>query len=499
MVCGPKGSGKSTFCRFMANCLLSVGEGDAQGRVSQSVMFLDLDPGQPELSAPGEISLIHMKSFNLGVPYTHPMINPSEGNRVLRAHFIGAHSPKYDPDHYLRCAFDLLNYYQLVFSRYSLIVNCSGWIQGGGLEVLAAIILHGNVKVVKYMSREGPIEVEEGLHEAARKAHVAFSTLDSRPPGILTRTASDLRMMQTMSYFHLDQPEGDHLRWNPSPINEMEPLIVRYAGVAQDIFAIMILGEAQDPENFSLILEGSIVGLVAIEDDSAISIIEEEVQSDANMEPDKTQTSVVEVPDTLQPCTEPYHTQSTQLPKDIDPGQADALVIYKILHPEENSSLPATNYLSHPSILRNRDKIPYLPPTAGTRAPLCPARSHSLGQAIIRAIDPTTQTIHLTTPIPPSTLSALHAQRTKIVLVRGSQLDPPTWAKEEELVRGAARRRRRAKVHGDADRFGAEEKRAWAQDVPFAKVVDGTERKSSGGRVRRVRSGFKAKGGDKRD
>jgi hypothetical protein len=43
-VCGPKGSGKSSFCRALVNALLSCGHG--------AVVYLDTDCGQPEFTPP---------------------------------------------------------------------------------------------------------------------------------------------------------------------------------------------------------------------------------------------------------------------------------------------------------------------------------------------------------------------------------------------------------------------------------------------------------------
>lgn len=470
MVCGPKGSGKSSFCRILANSLLTIKPAPPQPldilkwnfhTSNEGLLFLDIDPGQPEFSPPGEISLIHMRSFNLGVPYTHPMVTSPEGNKVVRAHFVGAISPKDNPDHYLSCVFDLLHHYKLFIFQHpscALIVNCSGWIQGSGLEILTEIILRVAFTAVVYTSQTGPMEVVESFVDATRRAGTQFHTLSSQPLNISTRTPSDLRMMQTLSYFHLDTPEAGHLRWNPSPINEIAPLVVRYAGATQDVFAVMILGEAQDPEYFSRILEGSVVGLVAIEDDSAITPSVEDLESDSsNMVSEKETDEIM-----------------------IDPSDTE-------------QPLPTSNHLNHPSILRTPDNLPYLSSTTGSLSPLPPSKSRSLGQALIRGIDPRSETLHLITPIPTSTFQALRSQHTKIIIVRG-KLDPPLWAYREDLVLAAARRRRRLKAHGFADRFGVQEMRAWAEGVPWAQVVDGSRAKSSGEKVWRVRRGLKTRG-----
>ena len=109
LVCGPKGTGKSTFCRFLVNHLLSSTQRQKEG--TNTVKFLiDLDPGQPEFSAPGQISLTQILSFNPGVPFTHPNADNVEAGRIIRSHFLGALSPRDDPKHYMRCAKDLFQY-----------------------------------------------------------------------------------------------------------------------------------------------------------------------------------------------------------------------------------------------------------------------------------------------------------------------------------------------------------------------------------------------------
>lgn len=470
MICGPKGSGKSTFCRILANSLLKVNPDprSSNRRGLDGIAFLDLDPGQPEYSPPGEISLLHLRSYNFGVPFTHPMLSPTEDNVLIRAHHIGHVSFKDDPGHYQRCAFDLLAQYKNMLSHYPsvpLIVNCSGWIQGSGSEVLVELIRHWHFTQVVYTSTLGPVEVVETLQESAHKARTHFSTLKTQPTQNTSRDAADIRMMRTLSYFHLDEPEGRELRWNPSPITQIPPLTVRYAGPKQDIFGIMIYGEEQDPEFIAGILEGSVVGLVAIEDDSAIF---SEHRSHSTME----QTSEV-----------PFHLQ-------------------------------------HPSIRRTPENLPYFSTGVGSNMPPDPTKSHSIGQALIRGINSTTQTLHLIVPAPLHSILLSLRESTKIVLARG-KLDTPTWAYREEYVAAVSRRRQNRKekkmataavgdgkgmgqghedvqtasknkddddVGDDVDKDG--ELRRWAAGTPWAAL--GKEPKGTGAKVWKVRRDFKS-------
>lgn len=63
MLCGGKGVGKSTLLRFITNRLLSNG--------NDTVVVMDFDPGQAELTIPGCVSLAVVKKPMLGPNFTH--------------------------------------------------------------------------------------------------------------------------------------------------------------------------------------------------------------------------------------------------------------------------------------------------------------------------------------------------------------------------------------------------------------------------------------------
>lgn len=527
MVCGPKGSGKSTFCRILANSLLNGNPDPRSGnrRGLDGIAFLDLDPGQPEYSPPGEISLLHLRSYNFGVPFTHPMLSPKEDNVLIRAHHIGHVSFKDDPGHYQRCSFDLLAQYKSMLSHYPsvpLIINCSGWIQGSGSEVLVELIRHWPFTQVVYTSTLGPVELVETLQESAQKARTPFSTLKTQPTQNTSRDAADMRMMRTLSYFHLDEPEGRELRWNPSPITQIPPLTVRYAGPKQDIFGIMIYGEEQDPEFIAGILEGSVVGLVAIEDDSAIfsehrshSTMEQTSEDDDTGEPahfQGAQTHPWRSPTSSDSDSEISGTSSSGRGNSLQ-GKQKRRKSSKI----QDTEVPF--HLQHPSIRRTPENLPYFSTGVGYNIPPDPTKSHCIGQALIRGINPTTQTLHLIVPAPLHSILLGLRESTKIVLARG-RLDTPTWAYREEYVAAVSRRRQNRKEkkmaraavgdekgmgHGheevqtasnsndddddgdDVDKDG--ELRRWAAGTPWLAL--GKEPKGTGAKVWKVRRDFR--------
>jgi polynucleotide 5'-hydroxyl-kinase GRC3/NOL9 len=114
-VIGHRNTGKSTFCRFLANQLLS-------NNYSQ-ICFLDCDLGQPELTPSNMVSLHILDSPLLGAPFTHI-------KKPISSSFFGQTSPLNDPDYYLTLLTDLITTYNSKYSHLPLVINTSGWIKG---------------------------------------------------------------------------------------------------------------------------------------------------------------------------------------------------------------------------------------------------------------------------------------------------------------------------------------------------------------------------------
>ncbi|KAI4286044.1 MAG: hypothetical protein L6R35_004494 [Caloplaca aegaea] len=468
LICGPKGSGKSTFSKMLINALLTNPQKQPytkhSSREDPVVAFLDVDPGQPEFSPPGEISLIRLFRCNLGPSFTHPAAF-GDGVHLVRAHHIGSISPKDDPQHYLRCVLDLIHHYKQMLLQHPsrpLIVNTAGWIQGTGLELLEDFIACISPTNLIYTSTQGPSEVVETISKAATKAHTTLHFLASQPVEMASRNATDLRMMQTMSYFHLDEPENGNLRWNATPIDAMVPLSVQYAGPDQAFYGVMLQGHELDPECIAQVLEGCIVGLVIVEDNAALGQLSDGQHSHASLSEEASDD----------------HDDKVSLPS--DPNDLDLMSTSS----RENRH-DARNYNRNPPLPRTLDHIPYIPSGSSVTAPLLPAYTCSVGQALVDSIDLNTQTLNLITPVPSSTLKALHDQRKKIVLVRGN-LETPTWAYKEDLYVQMSRRKRIAVeglYAGLAETWSKEDTRKWAEGRRWVSMAE----KGRTSKVRRAR------------
>ncbi|CAB1116186.1 unnamed protein product [Ectocarpus sp. CCAP 1310/34] len=148
LVCGAKGVGKSTLCRFLANRML--------GR-HREVAYMDCDLGQPEFTPPGQVSLHLLNTPVVGPPHAnlrHPHL----------AYFIGTTTSKPEPLLYSAAVRALAErasegvvggaeqQQQQEAERSAsffaggappptpLVVNTDGWVKGMGEDLLGAVI-----------------------------------------------------------------------------------------------------------------------------------------------------------------------------------------------------------------------------------------------------------------------------------------------------------------------------------------------------------------------
>ncbi|KAJ5326820.1 Pre-mRNA cleavage complex II Clp1 [Penicillium brevicompactum] len=477
LVCGPKASGKSTFSRYLLNHVLSpTPETEGGYANTEGVAFLDLDPGQPEFTPMGQIYLARLRKPFFGPPFTHPSLDNSQGGEILRAHHIGATSPKEDPDHYALAVMDLMDQYRLLLEKYPqcpLIINYPGWIFGQGLEVAMWLVKSLGLSDVVYMSEKGPSEVIDPLGLAARQARVPMTILPSQPTDFVSRSSAQLRAMQIQSYFHMSHPTdlGTSL-WSEEPLSRTRPLTVDYTGPRQGISGIMVMGSQINPELLHETLEGAIVGLVAIESPRALM-------------------------GTMAPPHAP-NDEHDEIESGLD-----------IDMDSENAAARIFDDSIADNIVRTREDLPYLFVGSGSCTPLDPKASHCLGLALVRSIDTGSHKLELSTSIPPSYIQTSIEKGHRLVLVRG-QLDNPNWAISEEYhaARAAERRYQEStsgqKKAGDSNGQNASnlsehnrtlallrERVRRASNVPWMTVVEDNSRHQREAAARREKSLWK--------
>ena len=193
LVIGTKGVGKSTFVKYLVNCILD--DFHSNEDADSGVCLMDLDPGQPEQSLPSVISVSSISSPLLGPAHTYSLatwrsdaeirthekvlarrrrvvenmrrekqLDPSAiddtilsevselledgdilddhtyyGN-VTRQKFLGALTPMRKSSEYIDMVSDLMDTVNTKHSEEPLIVNTMGWLEGQGLIILGDVV-----------------------------------------------------------------------------------------------------------------------------------------------------------------------------------------------------------------------------------------------------------------------------------------------------------------------------------------------------------------------
>ncbi|KOS17681.1 Polynucleotide 5'-hydroxyl-kinase GRC3 [Escovopsis weberi] len=385
LICGPKSSGKSTFSRLLANRLLTAADPVSQKPSHCGVAILDLDPGQPEFTPSGAVSLVHVTQPNLGVPFTHPSLD-DPAFKIIRCHALASITPASAPEHYLECMLDLLATYHRTLKHCHLLINTPGWILGTGLDLLTEITSRVNPSEVIYMSEEGPAETVDSLRGATKKA---FTTLPSQPSDSVSRTAIHLRIMSNMSYFHLHShqtlssgPAASRLMWNPASLATVRPTRVRYSGPQSGFLGIFSYDLQSPPHLLLDSINGIIVAAVDIEDPQAFR-------------------DLPRAPETMYP-----------------------------LPPASEGHCPPPTKERGIAVSKSPEGIPYIPNASGMT--LDPRHSCTIGLVLVRGIDLSTNTLQILTPIPPRRIQEIKSQGRDILLVHG-KFDTPTWAYTEDF------------------------------------------------------------------
>ena len=457
MICGPKNAGKSSFARYLSNSFLS------RKYAESGVAYLDLDPGQPEYAAPGDLSLIHVKTFNLGPPFTHPRVSEDLSNLLIRQHHFGHFSPREDLEHYLDCASDLFNHYRQTFQQVGcpLVINTSGWIHGLGLESILSLAKHTLPShMIYFASSEIDEETRFGVQRSVANLGCDFVFLptENYPPG--PRSAADLRSMQFSSYFHLDTPEYRQCRWNSELLSTSKPIALPYNGEEKVISGVLLLGDQINYDMLETAITKTVVALVAVEKSSFLHKI--------LYKPECIKPRDIDVDDT------DIQDSSMEDFEIHDPSSADEALQEE---PQYNLSY-------------NRKGIPFLSCDHSVNLPLDPATTWSIGQVLLDDIDTQQKVFHARTSTSLHAMRSCLEQGVSFLLVRG-QLGMPEWAYLEEYCLSRAIQEDLTELQDfdgrkETDRTSSFDLKEWAQGVEYVEYQDS---QGMGGlnKVRRIR------------
>lgn len=284
LVSGSKNVGKSTFCRVLINHLLSPSPSEG----SCTVLLLDLDPGQPEFGAPGQVSLVQITQPIFGPSFGHAYVDASTSNRVIAAHSIGATSPIEDLEHYLACCVDLqsrCNTLQHEKANIALVINCPGWSgrQQFGQELARVLTskVHATDVVIIGNNRASKSAESLSVADCSNRVHHIHPALQFRPS--TSRNSADLRGMQTISYFHSKENEHTGTHWVPQPLKHLPLWQLRYDGTRSEIVGILTQHQhIKNPDRLISVLDGWIVGVCFLESDDEVILAASAVQKTEN-------------------------------------------------------------------------------------------------------------------------------------------------------------------------------------------------------------------------
>lgn len=243
---GAKGTGKSTFLRYMLNKIIT------SDRAVPRVKYLDLDPGQPEFGAPGQLSLTYHTTASL---FSAAAYSPS--STILRSHWIGETSPKEDPEHYLACVDNLITTIHSHRDQSEpILVNTPGWIKGTGLELLHAIISRLFSKFETTVFTLGNVEVPG--HSLPAQPNNGNST-DQQQKQVqpATTSAVDLRTINLISYFH---------RSHSSMSSAWQPRLTESSlRVSFSHFKVFIMRESLAYHDVPYAINGTLIAILSVD------------------------------------------------------------------------------------------------------------------------------------------------------------------------------------------------------------------------------------------
>ncbi|KAF9172698.1 Polynucleotide 5'-hydroxyl-kinase grc3 [Mortierella sp. AD010] len=367
VVCGGKKMGKSTFSRLILNRILNR---------YRRVAFIECDIGQSEFTPVGMVALHVVETPALGAPFTHP-------RQPYRAFFVGNSTPRDDPDYYMACIKELVKtYYSEVSHTRSwedadddyhsddeeddhipLIINTQGWIKGIGYDLLLQLLDYTAPSHI--FGFHSPSFGDSNLPQSFFAALDEQSTIARRPkPTFCYVTAvalgddsnlspftkyhpADHRALSLLSYFYLKQHDSgmgqgdnDNLNWDFT-----QALVVRrpWCWNWSRAKGIWVLFDQVPASQVLHVLNGSLVALTGDKEDQPDDSIPD-VGSGNNKSPVQ--------------AVEAYDGQITP-----------------------------PNYFP-----------------LGLYPPPPPEHTTCHGLAIIRSIQPSTQSLHILTPIPISKL-----------------------------------------------------------------------------------------------
>ena len=266
LICGAKGVGKSTCLRYTINRLLAV---------TDSIMVLDCDAGQPEFSPPGLLTLSEIR---------HPVLSPPHLHMAAKhvgASFFGQTTSKADPTLYLSMITALLQQYtQIVNERHAgngtklpLLINTDGWVKGLGSHILTTLldIIHPD-HIIQILGDQKSKQFDlPPLLSMQQQRHVVRAYNVDAPTDLgtsLSIPSPSYRALRLCTYFLQDTTLWDRIDFGQFGIMDDDNLIAQELAAAKpvvvsiDMLRVVWRGEPADNCTAMMnALPGAVVGL----------------------------------------------------------------------------------------------------------------------------------------------------------------------------------------------------------------------------------------------
>lgn len=253
LVCGAKGTGKSTFCRYLVNRLLSenIKETDEGDYINnKKVALLDFDVGQPEFSTPGIMSMTMISDPILSPPHAHIVRGQSEARKVKdvfslakkheKAYFFGFTTSKANPVRFMsavKCLLEDIDNLQRDPTCCGLVINTDGWVKGMGYEILSTLIdaaepnqivqLIGSTRA-KFFDLAPHAKENRTIHVAEVVGGKIYDPISATPP--LSRATSTASMQSLQDGSNFDPSLSDKLAPIASSLTRSLRLLTYFVG-----------------------------------------------------------------------------------------------------------------------------------------------------------------------------------------------------------------------------------------------------------------------------
>ncbi|CCD24803.1 polynucleotide 5'-hydroxyl-kinase NDAI_0D04900 [Naumovozyma dairenensis CBS 421] len=243
MIIGGKNSGKSTFLRLLIEKILSNKE-STDNKINHNIdsndlLYLDMDPGQPEYSHPESISLSQLNGSKK-VLGQHLCQSTSF---FLKQIYLGVTSPQDEPTTYLKQIDHLVTTFEELYSRNTSVINLPGWIKGFGITVLNKIIAKykpTNVIILESNSSSQNIDDLKIPDEFTREsfkynpiitkipANFNFMANQQQQQKLMKFHASQLRTFKMVALFHKTLESSSRISYDFNPLLNKCPLQISF-------------------------------------------------------------------------------------------------------------------------------------------------------------------------------------------------------------------------------------------------------------------------------